>query len=146
MESLTKKSLLYLNILYLIWSTLDYYSNIFGIDVGGYPEDLSAKIEEREGKIFIVFTMGFLGEKKDLYTFEDMKKIIQEYLVINILPDNQMLKPYKGGEGIYDRVVPLYIDEIIEKQDVIEISVIWIDNALAFQYIQNKMENERKIL
>lgn len=139
-KKLTKDKIEYLHILHAGWSIASYYSRLFGMDAGDEPAEMQTYLLEREGITFVRFKFpscdtALTGKE---YSFGEIKEIMQQHLQYRILPSDKILRPYMGGSTIYDIVEPLYIDRVEESKGIWRIHAVYVDNPLAFQYVQSQ--------
>lgn len=138
MNKITKKSLEYLYIIYLIFSLVDYYGKLFSLDAGESPADIPVDIFEENNITFLRFSFSKIGDDRRGHTIFDMQKIYNEYLNIVLLPSQNFLKPYKNGPGIYDIIEPLYVDSIFENEDTLFLDIVYINSPLSYAYVREQ--------
>lgn len=142
---LTKESIEYLHILHAIWCVVSYYANLFGIDPWENPTKIPVDMVEKNGMTVFRFRFYSVPTPTDRdYRFGEIAEIMQEYLQYCILPEQTTLRPYVGGSSIYDIVEPLYIDRVEEFDGQWGIHVIYVDNPLAFAYVQKRRGLQQK--
>lgn len=132
-NTLTKKDLIYFHILHTIWKLVDYYSGLFGIDAGECATEIPCDICTKDGMTFLRFS--FQPLTSSTYSVAQMAEIMQEYLQVCLLPQQDFLKPYQGGTGQYDIVESLYVDSIQYTAEGYQLNVIYIDNTVTYQYV-----------
>lgn len=142
MKRLQKIDLIYLHILYVVWQLVDYYSVLFRVDAGEDPAKIPAEIGLKDGVSYLRFTFPKIDEMRD-YSVLEMLDIYNDYLRIKLLPEQDLLKPFCNGTGLYDMVESLYVDKVYEIEGYLYLEVIYIDNTLAFNYMRAK---EKEIL
>ena len=136
MKRLSKQSLEYLHIIYVIWLMADYFSRMFFIDVGDDPTKIPVQIREEEGKTILRFTIRRVKGEQLIYTVFHMADIMQEYLKFTIGLHNPYIEPLKCGENNDTIVEPLFIDQVVAFEDYFWVDVIVIDNPIALKYME----------
>lgn len=138
MKRLQKIDLIYLHILYVVWQLVDYYSVLFRVDAGEDPAKIPARImQEENGVTYVRFMFPKIDEERKFSVLE-MLDIYNDYLRIKLLPEQDLLKPFCNGIGIYDMMEALYVNKVYEIEGYLYLEVVYIDNTLAFNYVRNK--------
>jgi len=125
-----KRDLTYLFILHIVWILVDYYSEMFGIDLYQLPSDMSYKIFEEEGKTVLRFSFPSIPTKNTC-SVTDMAEIMEEYLQYCLLPQQTELQPYQSGSTL---VEPLHVMAVRPSLIGYEIDILYVNNPVACQY------------
>lgn len=142
-EILSKNSLIFLHILFVIYQTISYYSKLIGIDPGDCPTDIPADIVQENGQTFLKLSFSAIEQEK--ISILEMKSYLQDYLQYAIMPKQNFLRPYQYGHLEHQFCCPLYIYKIENEthengQCYYHFYVIWIDNKSAYE-VMRKAEN-----
>lgn len=136
-KRLTKCSMEYLTILFIVWQLVDYYSVLFQVDAGSNPAETITRLLEKDGITYL--RLSFPKVEREPYgrrVFK-MKRIYNEYLRYALLPEQDILKPFSAGSDYADIIEPLYVDMVYEDDTHINLNVIYIDNMEAYTYVRN---------
>lgn len=138
MTKLTKKSLDFLHILYIIFLLMEYFADLFCIEIEDSPTNLPADILQNNGITKLTFAFSkIIGEERKS-TISEIQCILNDYLRIVLLPSQKLLKLYKNGTGIFDLIEPLYIDYVYEDEMYLHIEVIYITSPLEYAYVRKQ--------
>ena len=120
----------------VIFSLIEYYLPILEVELGETSADLFPVIEDRHDICVIHFVFPLLGNCR--YTPAQIQRIFQDYLHAVLLP-NSSLAPYlwKDGERthLFDA---LYIENVTIDITHLKLSVLYLNNPFAFEYIKDK--------
>ena len=136
-KRLQKTDFMYLQIIYFIWRLVLYYAHLFQLDVKE-PAQTIANITQKDGITHLQIQCNRIENSELEHTALEMKDIFNEYLRYVLLPNQNLIKPYQNGTGIYDLIEPLYIDMVCIAESYIILDVVYIDNPLAFKYVRDK--------
>lgn len=139
-SKLTKRSHIFLHILYLIFNLAKYYGGLFTFDPFDNPTEIHSQIIEKEGITKLRFSFRKITPFQNLYSCNDMRSIMQEYMEFCLLPESQ-LTPYMMGTSRADMLPALYIDLVFTDKSYIYMDVIFVDNPLAYRYVRDKRTN-----
>lgn len=118
---------------------LFFYSNLFGFAVEKADIKTEYRDQGKHGMTYFIVTVS----KTNIpcaYTVQEMKRIMQEYMEICILPASQ-IPLYSAGEELLES---LYIDSLKENHNNFVIEILYIDNTTAFRYVKNRKKFERR--
>ena len=131
-----KNSKTFLNILFYIYVTVTYYSNLMNIIVPNDIQKVPVSILDDAEKTMLRFSFQKNKNGSRIHTVLQIADILNDYLQIVLLPNQTDLQPFQCGTSIHDAIEPLYVDMVFEDEYYINIDVIFVDNPLAFQYIK----------
>lgn len=117
-DLLSKTDRVYYQILYSLWKLAAYYAPLMGYEPPESPLDMAARLYNISGVSFIRIALPAYAE----YDCNRMKKILQEYLAIVLLPESQ-IPLYMDGETIIE---PLYIFKTYYDYDPKHTTLSWI--------------------
>lgn len=138
MKRLEKTDLIYLHILYVIWQLVDYYSALFKVDAGQDPAKIPTEIRVKDGITYLRFSFPKILNEQTKYPVLQMRDIYNDYLRINLLPAQNVIRPFSNGSAVYDIVEALFVDSVFENESDLFLEVVYVDNSLAFHYVRNK--------
>lgn len=124
-----KRDLTFLFILHIVWTLVDYYSEMFGIDLYQLPSDMNYKIFEEEGKTVLRFS--FPSLENSLYSVTEMTDMMQNFLQYCLLPQQTELQPYSDGDTL---VEPLHVMAVRRSPIGYEVDILYVNNPVACQY------------
>ena len=136
-KRLTKCSMEYMSILFLIWQVVDYYAVLFHVDAGENPTTTISKLLEKDGISYVRLSF----PKTEYVSYgcklvQKMKRVYNEYLRYCLLPDQKLLKPFSAGSSIHDIMESLYVDLVYEDDTYINMDIVYIDNLEAYNYVR----------
>lgn len=145
MKKLEKTDFSFLQMVYAIWQLFVYYEDFYGYIAPESPLDMNAKLLHRGGTAFIQVTIPrarFVDVAPDI---SQMKEIMQQYLDYVIMPETD-IRPYAGGDSIYDIVEPLRINYIVihpDNTDAFLVEFFYICDPLSFDYYRMILQNKK---
>jgi hypothetical protein len=135
---LKKTKFEYMALLYSVWKAVDYYSKLMQVIAGHDPAKTPATLYEENGVTHVTLRFECVENTNRKMKEWEVKETINEFLRINLLPAQNILKPYRNGTTSFDIVECIYIDNVSINNSTMFIDVVYIDNPMAYKYVRNR--------
>lgn len=145
-KRLSKYSLEYHMIIYIIWQLVDYYSILFSVDTSQAPSEIITRLMQTKGISYIRFSFPKVERVEYKAVVLKMKHVYNQYLRYVLLPHQDVIRPFcADGDAIYGMLEALYVNMVFEDDSYINLDVIYVDNFEAYNHVRNdEIESYRK--
>ena len=142
MSALNYNDFRYSYIVHIIWDVVSRYSRQIAVIPEVNPTLTDNQLVDWDNMRLIRFSFHKVENCKTLLSDDDIKAELNMSLQYEILPEQDILKPFKAGDGFYESFEALYVHEVKTVGNYMFVDVLFVDSMTAYRMVRES-ENEQ---
>ena len=134
----------YIQIVFLIWKMIEHFSRQIAVIPEKNPTLTDNSLVEWDNLRLVRFYFMKVENCQTLLSDDDIQKEFNMYLQYELLPEQEMIKPFRAGDGYYDKMESLYVHEVKTVGTYLYVDVLFVDSVTAYREVRST-ENSKLI-